>query len=88
MRKRNEILIPDSAHGTNPATAVMAGFKTVTDQDRMPNGDMNIEHLRREMVIDRTAGLMLTNPNTLGLFSPVIGQIAQIVHRSRGPSLL
>lgn len=79
---RDELLIPDSAHGTNPATAVMAGFKTVsipTDE----NGDIDLEKLK-SACSERTAGLMLTNPNTVGLFSPVIMQIAEIVHEAGG----
>lgn len=79
---RREILIPDSAHGTNPATAAIAGFETIpirTDQ----NGDMDREDLKAK-VSERTAGLMLTNPNTLGLFSQNIREIADIVHASGG----
>lgn len=79
---RNEILIPDSAHGTNPATAVLAGFKTVPIKTNA-QGDMDLEDLRK-MSSERTAGLMLTNPNTLGLFSPVITEIADIVHQAGG----
>jgi len=80
--ERNELLIPDNAHGTNPATATMAGFKTIpirTDAE----GDLDIEHLRSQ-VSSRTAGLMLTNPNTLGLFSNAIIEIAKIVHEAGG----
>lgn len=80
--KRVEMLIPDNAHGTNPATATMAGLKTVTIRTN-ENGDMDLDHLR-EKVSDRTAGLMLTNPNTLGLFSPNILEIASIVHKHGG----
>lgn len=80
--KRNEIIIPDNAHGTNPATASMAGFKTVSIKTNS-RGDMDLEHLRAA-VSERTAGLMLTNPNTLGLFSPVITEIAAIVHEAGG----
>lgn len=80
--KRDEILIPDNAHGTNPATAVMAGFKTVSIATN-EKGDMDLEELRHA-VSERTAGLMLTNPNTLGLFSPVIKEIAAIVHKAGG----
>ncbi len=79
---RTELLIPDSAHGTNPATAVMAGYKTVpipTDD----NGDVDLEKLK-SACSEKTAGLMLTNPNTLGLFSPVITEIAEIVHAAGG----
>lgn len=80
--QRNEILIPDNAHGTNPATAIMAGFKTVPIRTN-EKGDMDLDQLR-EMASEKTAGLMLTNPNTLGLFSPVITDIADIVHKSGG----
>jgi glycine dehydrogenase subunit 2 len=80
--KRTEILIPDNAHGTNPATAAMAGFITVSIRTNA-QGDMDIGHLK-EVVSERTAGLMLTNPNTLGLFSPKITEIAAIVHDKGG----
>ena len=79
---RNEILIPDNAHGTNPATANMAGFKTIVIPTNK-QGDMDLDDLKKA-VSDRTAGLMLTNPNTLGLFSPNIIEIGKIVHESRG----
>lgn len=80
--KRTEILIPDNAHGTNPATASMAGFTTVSIRTDK-SGDLDIEHLK-ELVSERTAGLMLTNPSTLGLFSPKIIEIADIVHDHGG----
>lgn len=80
--QRDEFLIPDNAHGTNPATAATAGFKIVPIRTNA-QGDMDLHHLR-QMVSDRTAGLMLTNPNTLGLFSPVIVEIAEIVHLAGG----
>ncbi|MBA3604179.1 MAG: aminomethyl-transferring glycine dehydrogenase subunit GcvPB [Parachlamydiaceae bacterium] len=79
---RQEILIPDSAHGTNPATAVMAGLTTTTIRSTS-TGDIDLEALRKA-VSPKTAGLMLTNPNTLGLFSPQILEIAKIVHDSGG----
>jgi glycine dehydrogenase subunit 2 len=79
---RTEILIPDSAHGTNPATAVIAGYKTIPIRTNR-QGDMDLNDLKR-MASNRTAGLMLTNPNTLGLFSPVITEIADIVHEQGG----
>lgn len=79
---RNEILIPDSAHGTNPATAGLAGFKVVPVRTNS-EGDIDLEDLRR-LSSERTAGLMLTNPNTLGLFSSVITEIADIVHNAGG----
>lgn len=80
--QRTELLIPDNAHGTNPATATMGGFKTIPIRTNA-HGDLDIDHLR-ELVSPRTAGLMLTNPNTLGLFSNVILEIADIVHRAGG----
>ena len=76
--EKDTILIPDSAHGTNPASAAIAGYKTVTiPSDR--DGLMDMEKLRTA-VDDTTAGLMLTCPNTLGLFNPGIRQIADLVH--------
>lgn len=79
---RTEILIPDNAHGTNPATAAMAGYKTVSIRSD-EYGDLDIAHLN-ELVSERTACLMLTNPNTLGLFSPKILEIQQIIHSHGG----
>lgn len=80
--KRTEVLIPDNAHGTNPATAAMAGFKAITIRSNSA-GDMDMEHLK-ELVSDRTAALMLTNPNTLGLFSSQISEIAALIHSHGG----
>lgn len=79
---RDKILIPDSAHGTNPSSAAMAGFQVVEipSNDR---GSVDVEALK-EMVGPDTAGLMLTNPNTLGLFEEDIIEIAQIVHDAGG----
>jgi len=82
LDRRTEIIIPDSAHGTNPASAIMAGFRTV----EIPSGDdgcVNIEALR-SAVGEHTAGLMLTNPNTLGIFEDNISEIAEIVHGAGG----
>lgn len=76
--QRTELLIPDNAHGTNAATASMAGFKTIpvkTNQE----GDLDIADLKK-LISPRTAGLMLTNPNTLGIFSRVILKISEIIH--------
>jgi glycine dehydrogenase subunit 2 len=79
---RDEVLVPDSAHGTNPATAAMAGFKVVPiPSDR--NGDLDLEALRRA-VSDRTAALMFTLPTTLGLFDPHVLEITETVHRAGG----
>lgn len=80
--KRTEILIPEDAHGTNPATAAMAGFKTITLKTS-PDGNVDLQHLI-SVVSERTAGLMLTNPNTLGLFSAKIVDVAKIVHAAGG----
>lgn len=80
--ERNEILIPDNAHGTNPATAALTGFKTVSIPTNA-EGDMDIEYLRKH-VSSKTAGLMLTNPNTLGVFSPGIMEITKLVHDAGG----
>jgi glycine dehydrogenase subunit 2 len=80
--RRDEIIIPDSAHGTNPASASMAGFKVVfvpTGED----GCMQIEALK-EAASSRTAGLMLTNPNTLGIFEERIMEVEKIVHEEGG----
>ncbi len=82
LARRDEIIIPDSAHGTNPASASMAGFKVVI----VPTGEdgcIEIEPLK-EAVSPRTAGLMLTNPNTLGIFEERILDIGKIVHEAGG----
>lgn len=75
---RTEILVPDSAHGTNPATATMSGFTAISIKSNA-DGDIDLEVLKKA-VSDKTAGLMLTNPNTLGLFSPNILEITSIMH--------
>ncbi|MGB4648920.1 MAG: hypothetical protein WBH87_06425, partial [Acetivibrionales bacterium] len=79
---RTKIIVPDSAHGTNPASAVMAGFETVEVKSD-ERGGVDIEALR-EAVGPDTAGLMLTNPNTLGLFDENITAIAKTVHDAGG----
>ena len=79
---RTKIIVPDSAHGTNPASAVMAGFTVVSVQSDAQGG-VDLDALRAAVGPD-TAGLMLTNPNTLGLFDPNIVQICQIVHEAGG----
>ena len=79
---RTKIIVPDSAHGTNPASAVMAGF-TVVSVPSNAQGGVDLDALRAAVGPD-TAGLMLTNPNTLGLFDPNIVQICQIVHEAGG----
>lgn len=79
---RNKLIVPDSAHGTNPATAAMAGYKIVEVKSNK-NGLVDIEALKA-VVGDDTAGLMLTNPNTLGIFEKEIKQIAEVVHGAGG----
>jgi glycine dehydrogenase subunit 2 len=79
---RNIIITPDSAHGTNPASAAAAGFEVaVVGSDE--NGNVDINALK-SLMSDRVAGLMLTNPNTLGLFESNIIEIADIVHKAGG----
>ena len=80
--EKNEIIVPDSAHGTNPATAAMAGYKVVEVKSN-EHGVVDVEDLRK-VVNEKTAGLMLTNPNTLGLFETKIKEIAEIVHEAGG----
>ncbi len=81
-RDRVEILIPDSAHGTNPASVVIAGMipRTIKSLD---NGRIDLNALR-EAVGEKTAGIMITNPNTLGLFENDIKEVADIVHQAGG----
>ena len=80
--ERCEILVPDAAHGTNPATAVMCGYK-IKEIPTDKNGDVDVEKLK-EAVGPQTAGLMLTNPSTLGVFERDIINIAKIVHDAGG----
>lgn len=80
--KRHRILIPDAAHGTNPASGALCGFDTVTLRSNAEGG-VDIEHLESLMTED-VAGLMLTNPNTLGLFERNIEKVAAIVHTKGG----
>ena len=79
---RNEILVPDAAHGTNPATATMCGYK-VHEIPTDAEGDVDLEALRAA-VGPATAGIMLTNPSTLGVFERRIEEIAGIVHDAGG----
>ncbi len=80
--KRTKIVVPDSAHGTNPASSAVAGFDIVEVKSN-PEGGVDLESLRA-LMSDEIAGLMLTNPNTLGLFDPNITEIAAIVHEAGG----
>jgi glycine dehydrogenase subunit 2 len=79
---RTEIIVPDSAHGTNPASSVMAGFQVVNIPSG-PDGCVDLDALRAAAG-PRTAGLMLTNPNTVGIFDRNILQITEIVHAAGG----
>jgi len=82
LNEKTEMIVPDSAHGTNPASAAMAGFKVIvvpSDKD----GCVDIEALKAA-VSKKTAGLMITNPNTLGIFEKNILEIAKIVHEVDG----
>ena len=80
--QRNKIIVPDSAHGTNPASSSMCGF-TVINIPSAPDGCVDLDKLR-EACGEDTAGLMLTNPNTLGIFDKNISEITKIVHEAGG----
>ncbi|MBS8264868.1 glycine dehydrogenase subunit 2 [Mesobacillus boroniphilus] len=79
---RTKVIVPDSAHGTNPASATVAGFETITVKSD-ENGLVDLEDLKK-VVGEDTAALMLTNPNTLGLFEENILEMAEIVHSAGG----
>ena len=79
--KRKKIIIPDSAHGTNPASAAMCGFETVTIKSE--NGIVSMDELNK-VLSDEIAGIMLTNPNTLGLYEKEILNITKAVHDCGG----
>lgn len=80
--KRTKVIVPDSSHGTNPASATVAGYDTITIKSN-ERGMVDLEALRA-VVGDDTAALMLTNPSTLGLFEEQIVEIAEIVHEAGG----
>jgi glycine dehydrogenase subunit 2 len=80
--ERTEILVPDAAHGTNPASAVMCGY-TVREIPTNKEGDMDIDALKAALG-PKTAGIMLTNPSTLGVFERRIQEIAGLVHAAGG----
>jgi len=77
-QQRRKIVIPDTAHGTNPASVTMAGYELV-DVQTDPRGNIDVDDLRAK-VDETTAGLMLTNPSTLGLFDENIEEISRIFH--------
>ncbi len=78
--KRNKVIVPDSAHGTNPATASMTGYNVINVPSN-EDGSVNVEKLR-SVVGEDTAALMLTNPNTLGVFDKNILEITDILHKA------
>ncbi len=80
--QRTEVLVPDSAHGTNPATAAMVGLKVV-ELKSDARGNVDLADLKAKLS-PRTAGMMLTNPNTLGLFEEHIVEICRLVHEAGG----
>ena len=79
---RDEVLVPDAAHGTNPATATMSGCKVI-EIPTLADGDVDLEALRAA-VGPRTVGIMLTNPSTLGVFERRIREISEVVHQAGG----
>ncbi|HLI09297.1 MAG TPA: aminomethyl-transferring glycine dehydrogenase subunit GcvPB [Ktedonobacteraceae bacterium] len=83
---RNLVLIPDNAHGTNPASATLADYKTIEIKTSPASGGIEVGHLRA--ILDEygpnVAAIMMTNPNTLGLFDSNIVEIAQMVHEAGG----
>jgi glycine dehydrogenase subunit 2 len=80
--ERNEIIVPDAAHGTNPATATMCGC-VVIEIPSLANGDIDVDALKKALG-PKTAGIMLTNPSTLGVFERRIKEVAQLVHEAGG----
>jgi len=82
QKQRNKVIVPDSSHGTNPASVNMVGWQVVTVRSNAEGG-VDIEELKKTAGPD-TAALMLTNPNTLGLFDRNMCQIAEIVHKAGG----
>lgn len=80
--KRTKIIIPNSAHGTNPASAMVAGLEVVEVKSK-PNGSVDVEDLK-PLLDDTIAGIMMTNPNTLGMFEVEIMEIAKLVHEAGG----
>jgi glycine dehydrogenase subunit 2 len=80
--KRRKVIVPNSAHGTNPASAMVAGLEVVEVKSK-PNGSIDVEDLK-PLLDDTVAGIMMTNPNTLGMFETEIMEIAKLVHAAGG----
>ena len=79
---RDKVIVPDSAHGTNPASAAMCGYEII-EIPSLENGRLDLDALRA-VVGDDTAAMMITNPSTLGIFEPEIAEAAEIVHDAGG----
>jgi glycine dehydrogenase subunit 2 len=80
--KRTKVIVPNSAHGTNPASAMVSGLEVVEVKSK-PNGSIDVEDLK-PLLDDTIAGIMMTNPNTLGMFETEIMEIAKLVHAAGG----
>lgn len=80
--KRRKVIVPNSAHGTNPASAMVSGLEVVEVKSK-PNGSIDVEDLK-PLLGDDIAGIMMTNPNTLGMFETEILEIAKLVHEAGG----
>lgn len=80
--KRTKVIVPNSAHGTNPASAMVSGLQVVEVKSK-PNGSIDVEDLK-PLLDDTVAGIMMTNPNTLGMFETEILEIAKLVHEAGG----
>ena len=81
-KKRTKILMPDTAHGTNPASAALCGYKPIPIESG-DRGILNVDQIR-DLMDEETAGIMITNPNTLGLFEENIREISEVVHEKGG----
>ncbi len=83
--QRTKVLIPDSAHGTNPASAAVCGLEVV-EVKSLADGTVDVEHLRQllDEMGDQVAAMMMTNPNTLGIFEPRVMEITEMVHKAGG----
>ncbi|QDT01216.1 aminomethyl-transferring glycine dehydrogenase subunit GcvPB [Adhaeretor mobilis] len=82
IEQRRKVLVPDNAHGTNPASAVMAGFEVVTVKT-LTNGSVDMVDFHAKLD-DHIAVLMITNPNTVGIFEPAMAEIADAIHKRGG----
>ena len=82
---RTKVLIPDSAHGTNPASAAVCGLEVV-EVKSLPDGTVDVDHVRQLLneIGDQVAAMMMTNPNTLGIFEPRVLEITDMVHKAGG----